>query len=81
MRTGQVDHVIAVCERPDLMFELTNLRPVHGGRHPCPVCGHKCNQVRGARPLDYARRKVATPVPGFPGSPLQPKPQEAGREW
>lgn len=39
---GQVDHVIAVCERPDLQFVLENLRPVHGGRYACDQCGHRC---------------------------------------
>jgi hypothetical protein len=81
LRTGQVDHLIPFCDQPELQFELTNLRPVHGHPHRCPVCGHKCNQVRGARSLEYARRKVSTPVPGFPGSPLEEKHRESGREW
>lgn len=81
LMTGQVDHVIAVCERPDLRFVLENLRPVHGGRYACPVCGHKCNQLRAARPVDYARRKVQTPAPGFRGSPPGKKPRQPGREW
>jgi hypothetical protein len=76
---GQVDHVIAVCERPDLKFVLENLRPIHGGRQRCPECGHRCNQVRQARPVEYARRKVKTPVPGFHPAPVQPS--SPGRDW
>jgi hypothetical protein len=78
---GQVDHVIAVCERPDLAFILDNLRPIHGGKHRCPECGHRCNlgQVRQARPVEYARRKVQTPVPGFHPAPVQPS--SPGRDW
>jgi hypothetical protein len=78
---GQVDHVITVCEAPHLRFELTNLRPIHGGPHRCPECGHRCNQVRQARPLEYARRKVLTPVPGFtPSEPAAPA-RRPGRVW
>lgn len=29
---------------------LTNLRPAHGTK-PCPTCGRRCNQSRGATPL------------------------------
>jgi hypothetical protein len=80
VRGGEVDHVITVCEQPELRFVLSNLRPIHG-RHRCPVCGHRCNQVRAARPVEYARRRVKTPAPGFKGSPLVEKPQAPGREW
>jgi len=76
---GQVDHVIAVCERPDLAYVLDNLRPIHGGKQRCPSCGHRCNQVRQARPVDYARRKVQTPVPGFTPGPAAPDRRRPGR--
>lgn len=39
---GEVDHIIAACERPDLIFSIENLRPIHGGRSRCPECGHRC---------------------------------------
>lgn len=41
--TGQVDHVLPYCSHPELQFKLENLRPVHGGKHRCPQCGHRCN--------------------------------------
>jgi hypothetical protein len=78
---GQVDHIIAVCERPDLRFVLENLRPVHGTTNRCGDCGHACNQVRAARPLEYARLKVRTPVPGFT-PPVSTAPERRpGRVW
>jgi hypothetical protein len=81
LECGEVDHIIAVCERPDLQFLLENLRPVHGGKHRCPSCGHRCNldQVRQARPVEYARRKVQTPVPGFHPAPVTAR--KPGRDW
>lgn len=39
------------------------------------------NQVRQARPLEYARRKVLTPVPGYPGGQGQQPSGGVGRVW
>jgi hypothetical protein len=52
----QADHLIDARGDVDLFFNPELLRPAHGGRRKCPVCGIACNQSRG-RP----GRKVVTP--------------------
>jgi hypothetical protein len=42
-----VDHVLPRSVHADLDdHDLTNLAPAHG-INGCPVCGEKCNQVKG----------------------------------
>lgn len=40
----EADHILTVSERPELAFDLTNLRPSH----------RRCNTARKARPLTPA---------------------------
>ena len=60
----QVDHLVPVKERPDLAWDIRNLRPVHGsgGKYPnpCAECGGAfCNQIRGTRSIEVARADIA----------------------
>jgi hypothetical protein len=83
--------VIAVADRPDLAWELTNIRPAHGAPgNPCPVCtaecGEKiwCNQLRGAMTIARARRIISEKRAAYQAArpPSRPKPDSgAGREW
>jgi len=49
---GDVDHVVP---RSELLrrgldpADPSNLKPAHGTRSPCRVCGRVCNQSKGAR--------------------------------
>lgn len=43
------DHLRPVVTHPDLMYDVTNGRPVHHKR--CPTCGKACNIARRAKPL------------------------------
>src|SRR5260370_11707795 len=80
LATGQVDHIVPVCAWPEGRFLLENLRPCHGGRFPCPECGNRCNQTRQARPVEYGRRKVLTPRPGYNPKPAVQR-EAPGRVW
>jgi hypothetical protein len=83
--------VISAADRPDLTWELTNIRPAHGAPgNPCPVCsaecGEKiyCNQLRGAMTVARARRIIAEKREAHQGTrpAARPKPdREAGRPW
>lgn len=88
----QVDHVEPVTERPDLAFALSNMRPAHGSRNPCPVCseaaGRKvcCNQLKAGMSIERARRLIEERTGLRIGEPLPRKePERAradpGREW
>lgn len=46
------DHLQPRATRPELMYEVTNGRPVHHKR--CPTCGVSCNIKRKAKPLSAA---------------------------
>lgn len=43
-----IEHVISRHERPDLMWDIDNMRPSHGYRSPKQ---YRCNQRRGTTPL------------------------------
>lgn len=46
---GDIDHVIPRSLLVQLggdPEDLTNLRPAHGTRSPCPTCGRKCNREK-----------------------------------
>ena len=53
-----VDHIIPVAERPDLTYDLTNLRPYHGRK--TDHC--KGNYSRGATYGNERRRPTRTPL-------------------
>jgi 5-methylcytosine-specific restriction endonuclease McrA len=43
----QADHLLPRSLHPDLDdTDTTNLLPAHGNKG-CPICGEKCNQVKG----------------------------------
>lgn len=91
----QADHLESVADRPDLAWDLRNIRPAHGaGRrlNPCPVCTPAaarpvyCNQLRGAYSVARAQRIIAGWIEAHAagGAPAQarPKPEPgAGRPW
>lgn len=90
-----VDHVISRTERPDLTFELSNCRPIHGAPgNPCPVCTAQadrkihCNQIKSGMTLERAKRKVAEIVAAGEKAktPLKrkkpgPSAEDPGRVW
>jgi hypothetical protein len=43
------DHLRVVRDYPQLMYVVSNGRPVHHKR--CPTCGRACNIARRAKPL------------------------------
>lgn len=86
----QGDHVIPVTDRPDLMFDFSNVRPAHGAPgNPCPqcsaACGRKvhCNQVRSGFTVERARRLIAGWAAAHAAqSPPEARiPPESGRPW
>lgn len=45
---GEIDHVIpAPRDDPDAYLDLSNLRPAHGWKSPCPLGCGACNQRKG----------------------------------
>lgn len=48
---GESDHLIPLKDWPDQPVDPELWRPAHGTHYPCPVCGRRCNQERGAKPL------------------------------
>jgi hypothetical protein len=46
------DHLLTRAARPDLMYVVSNGRPVH--HKACPVCGVRCNIRRKSAPLPVA---------------------------
>ena len=78
-----VDHVIAVAERPELEWELSNCRPAHNAPHNrCPVCGLGCNQIRGALSIERAKRIIAERIAENAPPRGRPEPDtQAGRPW
>jgi hypothetical protein len=46
------DHLQPRADRPDLMYVVSNGRPVH--HKACPTCGVRCNIRRKAKPLSAA---------------------------
>jgi hypothetical protein len=80
----QVDHLIPVSVRPDLGWELSNLRPVHGAPYNyCPVCRRACNQSRSNRTVEDARARAAMPKGRRrrQPAPVKPSTPSAGRNW
>jgi hypothetical protein len=75
-----VDHLIPQTDRPDLVYVMSNCRPVHGTYNRCPVCRQHCNQVRGGYSIERARRILAERAPKAE-PPRKPKPDESGRPW
>lgn len=78
-----VDHVEPVTERPDLALSLSNLRPAHGARNRCAVCGQCCNQLKGGMSLARARRIIAERMAARPAPPAREPAcgPDAGRAW
>jgi len=82
-------HLIPVTERPDLTWDLRNIRPVHGvpGNkcYQCdPVKGMNCNGIMGAGSLERARRIIAEKIAASGRVPPSPPAREipaAGRDW
>lgn len=84
------DHLIPVSVAPELRWVLPNLRPCHGGRHKCPVCGLACNEIRQTKPVEQAReiirRRIENPPLTTPlGGPRKPRGRRripaGGRPW
>lgn len=46
------DHLQPRSARPELMYVVSNGRPVH--HQPCPSCGVRCNIKRSDKPLPVA---------------------------
>lgn len=46
---GEADHIVPVKLDPDQPVDPDGMRPSHGTSCPCPVCGRRCNQERGAK--------------------------------
>ncbi len=58
---GESDHLIPVSVWPDQPVTAELRRPAHGVNYPCPTCGRRCNQERGAKPLSaIADRRLKT---------------------
>lgn len=49
------DHVEPIASNPDQRVTALALRPAHGVRG-CPTCGRRCNQSRGAKPVEQLLR-------------------------
>lgn len=65
---NQADHLIPVIQAPELAWDLANVRPAHGTRNRCPVCGRCCNQSR----IQGPKRPYGEPQPVKPRLSLVP---------
>jgi hypothetical protein len=45
---GEADHLSPLSLDPDQPLDPHAMRPAHGVSCPCPTCGRRCNQERGA---------------------------------
>lgn len=79
----QVDHLISVTERPDLCWDLSNCRPIHGSPgNKCPVCFLNCNGIKGMGSVERARRIIAERIAEHAGKKPPPRVRDApGRAW
>ena len=88
----QAGHLIPVTERPDLTWDLGNIRPIHGvpGNrcYQCSENGMNCNGIMGMGSVERARRIIAEKVAGKqgkvpPSAPAAPPGRKIpeGREW
>lgn len=50
--SDSADHLRPRAERPELMYVVSNGRPVH--HKACPSCGRTCNTSRGTKALAVA---------------------------
>ena len=62
----QADHLVTFREDPDQPIDWRDMRPAHGGNrrgydNPCPTCGRRCNQERGATSLPAAKQRFSQP--------------------
>ncbi len=48
----EADHLIPLKADPTQRPDGAAWRPSHGSNSPCPVCGRKCNQERGTKPIE-----------------------------
>ena len=48
----EADLVIPRAKAPHQPIHPDAYRPAHGVRSPCPTCGRRCNQSRGAKPVE-----------------------------
>ncbi len=75
----------SVADRPDLAWDLRNIRPAHGAPgNRCPVCHQNCNQLKGPMGIDRARRIIAERMAEGKGArpATRPEPEsQAGRPW
>lgn len=63
---GEVEHLISPGKRPDLAWDLDNLRPTHGStakRPRCPTCNLACNSIAAGNqaPRDADGRSLPFP--------------------
>ena len=63
----QADLVIPASYNPEQILQPGSMLPAHGaGRrsdgtdNPCPVCGLRCNTVRGNRPIGRTRAALGS---------------------
>lgn len=83
-----LDHVEPQTENEARIFDVTNLRPVHGAPgNPCRECSRAagkavyCNQLRGGYSIERAIRKLRE-VTGLPIADYgAPAPAAGEREW
>jgi hypothetical protein len=85
------DHLLPVRERPDLEWEVGNLRPIH--HRPCPVCTEaarrinpeakpvRCNYIKGYGTLETAQRIVSERTGLAIGQVSHETPGDEGTGW
>ena len=78
-----VDHLESVTEHPELTWELSNCRPIHGVPYNrCPVCKQNCNGIKGGYSVERARRLWAAKTHERPPGQGKPPPTgPVGRDW